>query len=130
MASLDAIMGATATLLTGAGVVPRAYPHPVDVLDPICAVVAYPAIEFDSVMARGADTIQLPVYIVAGRTTEQSARTAISAIVDGAAGVKQVLDGNLAGVVDTSRVTSMRVVKITVSDIEYLAALFNVEVVH
>lgn len=94
------------------------------------AVCGYPdTLEFDLTMGRGADQATFNVYIVAGRTTERSAWQVISAAIDGANGVKQTLDGNLGGLIDSQRVVDMRVVGIEIGGVTYAAAMFSVEAI-
>lgn len=130
MATWQAISEAEVAALIAANVAPRGFPHPVDVADPPMIVCGYPdTLEFDTTFARGADTATFDLYVVAGKVTERSAWLVISAAIDGANGVKQTLDGNLGGVVDSQRVVDMRVMGIEIGGVTYAAAVFSVEVV-
>lgn len=130
LTNLATIMDAIATTLQAAGVAPRADGFPVATVNPPHIVVSYPeTITFDLTMARGADTITIPIFLMLGEIKDKSARDALSAAIDGAAGVKQVLDGNLGGVVDSLRVTDMVARQVKVGDVDYLAAVFTAEIV-
>lgn len=123
-------MDAIAAAIETAAVTDRAYAWPSEEINPPCAVVGYPSdIDFDLTFGRGADTATIPVYFVVGRIVERSARDKLSTIIAGATGIKDVLDGNLGGTVDTARVTDCKPMPITVGGIDYLSAKFEVEVI-
>ena len=127
---LGAVMDAISTTITAGGLAPRAYPYPAETISVPCAVVGYPErIDFDVTYQRGADQATLPVYFVVGRASEASARTALSAVIADASSIKSALDGNLGGAVDSCRVLDMRVLSLTVAGIDYLAGVFDTEVV-
>jgi len=127
---LSATMDAIANELIDAGVVTRAYPYPVESVQPPCVVVAYPeAITFDLTFGRGADVATYPVYFITGLTTDKTARDALSDILAGVGSIKATLDGDLGGVVQSARVTDASVESVTVAGVTYIAAKFNLEVI-
>lgn len=91
-ALMDAIAAKVPAEATG-----RAFGYPVESATPPCAIVAYPdePIQFDATFARGSDRLSIPLYIVLGRGPERTTRDALSAVLTGAAGIKDALDGVL-----------------------------------
>jgi hypothetical protein len=129
LTDLGAVMDAIAMAITDANITERAYPYPAESISVPCAVVAYPdRIEFDVSYQRGADQATFPVYFIVGRAVERAARDKLATIITGATGIKDTLDGDLGGAVQSLRVTDMRILKVQVSGIDYLAAEFNAEV--
>lgn len=129
LTNLGAVMDAIAQAIVDSGATERAYPWPAESISPPCAVVAYPTdIEFDVTYNRGADRCVIPVYFITGRVVERSARDTLAGIITGATGIKEALDGDLDGTVQTLRVMDMRIMNVQVSGIDYLAAQFNAEV--
>jgi len=108
----------------------RKYAWPQDTVSPPCAVVGYPEdIDFDLTYGRGADTATFPVWFIVGKVVERAARNKLSEVIAGANGIKDALDGNLGGVVQTLRVTRCRPVTLTIGGISLLAAEFSAEVI-
>jgi hypothetical protein len=130
LSDLGAVMCAMGDALEAAGVASgRVFCYPPDSVNAPATVVGYPTtIEFDSTMQRGADRLLIPVYYVTGRTSDAAAQQLIAGVITGAAGIKDVLDGNLGGAVDTLRVQDMRVVRVDLAGVEYLSAVFTAEV--
>lgn len=128
---LGAVMDAIATATTSApALVPRAYAYPPDTISPPCVVVGYPTrIDFDLSYQRGSDRADIPVYFVVGRASEASARAALSTVIADATSIKSRLDGDLGGAVDTLRVADLRILTLAVGGIDYLAGVFDTEVV-
>jgi hypothetical protein len=129
--ALAATMDALAAKFVSAGVVANAYAYPAETIQPVCAIVGYPEIDFDLTMGRGGDTARFPVYVVVGRVREKAARDPLSALITGAAGTKNALDGTLTYSGTTygdARVTDCRIETLTVAGVEYLCATFDVEV--
>jgi hypothetical protein len=129
LTNLGEVMDAIALAIEAQGVTERTYAYPAESISPPCAVVAYPTdIEFDVTYNRGADRCVIPVYFIVGRVVERSARDALAGIITGATGIKEALDGDLGGTVQTLRVMDMKIMNVQVSGIDYLAAQFNAEV--
>lgn len=129
LTDLGGIMDAIANKITAADITERAYAYPASEVNPPCAVVGYPdAIEFDVTYLRGADRAEIPVYFLVGRVVERAARDKLASIISGATGIKETLDGNLNGTVQTARVMDMRILNVQISGIDYLAARFNTEI--
>lgn len=125
---LAATMDAIADTLVVENVTDRAFAWPVQQVQPPCAVVGYPTrMEFDSTFRRGSDLAVFPVWIVVGLVHDRSARDVLSAYLTGVTGVKDALDGDLGGVVQTARVTDCQVETVTIGGTEYLSARFSVE---
>lgn len=132
MSALDlaVVMQAIADTIIEAGVTERAYGWPVKKAQVPAAIVSYPEddIEFDVTFGRACDKAIFPVFIAVGNVHDQSARDVLSTYITGARGIKDALDGDLGGAVQTARVTSCAVDVITLGGIEYLAAKLLIEV--
>jgi hypothetical protein len=110
----------------------RVFAWPVEDVTPPCVVVGYPtSIDFDLTMDRGSDMAVFPVWYVVGKVAGKQARDALSAIITGAAGIKNALDGPLTVGSSTAdvRVTDCTPETITVAAVPYLAARFDCEVI-
>jgi hypothetical protein len=120
--------GITATLETG-GRAESMYPFPAEAISTPAVVVGYPtAIEFDATFRRGSDRAEFPVWFVVGRNDPKAARDALSAIIAGADSIKDLLDGDLGGVVSACRVTGCEPTFIDIAGVSYAAAKFTLEV--
>jgi hypothetical protein len=129
--NLGAIMDAIAARIDAIpGLTVRTYPWPAAEVNPPAAVVGYPeSVTFDMVYGRGADRADIPVYFVTGRVQEKSARDRLSAVIAGAQGVKEALDGDLNGTVDSCRVRDADVVPVQIGGVDYVAVKFTAEVI-
>lgn len=131
MTAIDvgATMQAIADELVSAGVTKKAYGWPNPSVTAGSAIVGYPEeLEFDATFGRGSDRAVFPVWVIVGKAVERTARDAISAFITGATGVKDALDGDLSGAVQTARVTDCQIEEIAVGDVAYLSAKLLVEV--
>lgn len=131
MAAIDlaAVMDAIANTAVAGEVVERAYPWPTLEVSPVCLIVGYPTeLNFDTTMARGSDRATFPVWIVCGKAEARTTRDVVTAYITGATGVKDVLDGNLGGAVQSARVMSMVMENANIAGIDYLAARFDLDV--
>lgn len=88
---MDALAGKVPTAATPQT---RVHAYPAKTITPPCVVVGYPddPIEFDMTMARGSDEVTIPVWYVTGKAVERTARDALSAVLTGAAGIKEALE--------------------------------------
>ena len=130
--NLAAVMDALASAVESAGVTDRVFPYPPAAVAPPCAVVGYPTtIDFDLTFQDGADECTIPLYLVAGKVSERTARDVLAGYISGAKAVKAAIeaDTTLGAAAHSVRVTSMRILSVTVSQLDYLAALFDVEVI-
>lgn len=105
-----------------------------DSVSPPAAVVSLPEfIEYDTVMARGADRATYEVVVLVGKASDRNARDRLAAYLagTGASSVKTAIEAEdtLGGVADSSRVTEARVSVITIAAQDFLAATFLVDVV-
>jgi hypothetical protein len=109
-----------------------------EILDTVpvpCAIVGPPSsIEYDEVMARGADVYTFTVRVLVARASERSAQRALSGYASGsgAQSVKAALesDPTLGGVADTVRVMSANGIGVyAYGDVDYLGLEFTTEVV-
>jgi hypothetical protein len=129
---MDAIASTidAANLTVQPGTIPmRSYAWPAGSVNPPCIVVGYPKkIIFDLTFNRGSDEATFPVWFVVGKPDDKSARDTLSALLTGAGKIKDTLDGNLGGAVQSARCVDCDVESVKIGDIEYLAALFTLEV--
>jgi hypothetical protein len=111
----------------------RAFGYPPNALVPPAAVVGWPdEINYDLAMGRGAWSVKFPLLIVVGKSDVRSARDAISGYLDssGPSSVRTALDrGSAHSAYDSVLVLPSHVGPVTIAGIEYLAALWDVEVV-
>lgn len=104
---------------------PTAKPNPPQ------AIVSFPeSITYDETYGRGMDRMSLPVIVVVGRTTDLSTRTAISAYCDGEGdqSIKAALESAAYTAMDVVRVESVEFDSVSYNAIEYLAALFTLDI--
>lgn len=99
-----------------------------------CALVGYPTqLDYDFTFHANATTGKItavfPVWFVVGKQLDKQARDALSAVITGAPGIKESLDGNLAGAVDFATVVDCTVGPYTIAGVDYLAARFDLKVV-
>lgn len=109
----------------------RVFPFSVDKINPPAAIVGWPdPLTYDSTMARGSDQLTLPVFVLVGRFVARSARDTLAAYLDGsgAGSIKAVLDGGAYTACDSVRVATAEVQAITAGGVEYLGAVFDVEI--
>ncbi len=92
-ASMDAIAAKVPVDLTG-----RVYAWPMEEVTPLCAIVGYPddPINFDETFGRGSDRATFPLFVLVGKPTERTARDVLSAVLTGATGIKDAIDGPLS----------------------------------
>lgn len=127
---LNAVMDALGTRLsTIAGL--RVSTYPADRANPPQAIVSLPeTVEYDAVMARGADRVVIPITVLVGKVSDRAARTQLARYVsgEGSESIKTAVDGDLGGSAHTVRVTGATISVVTIEAIEYLGASFDVEV--
>jgi hypothetical protein len=108
----------------------RAYDTIPENVVPPAAVVGQLAIDWDLVMARGADTANVDVIVVAGRMSDRASQDVLDGLLtaSGASSVKTKLeaDRTLGGEVSTLRVRSADPIQMSVSGVEMLAYRFSV----
>ena len=134
MASLSSIRSGIATnlgdisSLTVFGYVP-------DSIEPPTAVVGVvDNIEYDSTMARGADTYNIPVFLYVSRVDAQDAQDTLDAYLasSGASSVKAKVESDitLGGVAQSVRVVEADNYGVyTINNIDYLGVEFMIEVI-
>lgn len=130
---LGAVMDAIGARLVGVTGL-RVYDYAADAASPPAAIVALPElVEYDAVAARGADRVVIPVTVLVGRVSDRAARDQLAQYVSGtgATSVKTAIEGgtgDLGGVAHTVRVTEARIDVVTIGQVDYLGASFDVEV--
>lgn len=94
------------------------------------AVVPYPTrVTYDSTYARGMDRIEQPVLLVVGRPTDRSTLDKLTAYAAGTGGVKAAIEAHAYTSCDVVTVDSVDVDDVTYAGIDYLAAVFNLNIV-
>lgn len=132
---LSTCMDGIAAYAVTAGVTTRAYGYPISDPTPPCLIVDWPTqLDFDltahALGTVGKVTAVFPLQFVVGKVIDKSARDALSAIVSGAVGIKNLLDGSMGGTfLDTARVMNCKIGPVTISSVDYLAAVFDLEVI-
>ena len=134
MASLSSIRSGIATnlgnisTLTVFGFVP-------DSIEPPTAVVGVvDNIEYDTSMARGADTYSIPVFLYESRVDAQDAQDTLDGFLasSGSSSVKTQIESDvtLGGVANSARVVEADNYGVyTINNIDYLGCEFTVEVI-
>ena len=134
MASLSSIRSGIATnlgnisSLTVFGFVP-------DSIEPPTAVVGVvDNIEYDTSMARGADTYKIPVFLYVSRVDAQDAQDTLDSYLasSGSSSVKTQIesDSTLGGVANSARVVEADNYGVySINNIDYLGCEFTVEVI-
>jgi hypothetical protein len=126
--NLTAIMDGLAALATAAGIAPQVYAYPVESVTVPCVIIAYPTrMDFDVSFQRGGDELELPVFVLVGKTSTQDARDRLSTLLGDASSIKSAFDG--AQSFGDVRVTNASIEEVTVAAVTYLAAKFTVEVI-
>lgn len=104
---------------------------PVGTIQPPAAIVAYPDnYTYDETYGRGMDRMTLPVVVIVGRPTDRSTRDAIAQYANGsgARSFKAVLEPAPHTAFHTLRVVDVELDTYQVGDIDYLAAIFNLDI--
>lgn len=131
---LAAVMDELAVKLRAApSLTGRTYAYPPATLVPPAAIVTYPTDgTFDATYGRGVDTMTGVVVIVVGRPADRTTRDRISGYIDGAGpeSVKALLDGDGDDYTscDGVRVADWETDVHTIGGIDYMAALFRLEI--
>lgn len=110
----------------------RVYAYPADNIPAPAAVVGYPeSLTFDTTMGRGVDSAVFPIFVLVGRVTDRNSRDLLGAYCDGtgARSIKAVLQAGKPWVAMSSvRVASVEFTVVTVAGLDYLTAVFTVNV--
>jgi uncharacterized protein with PIN domain len=112
----------------------RVFPYNADKVVAPAAVVALPdEIDYDQTFGRGSDLLKLDVYVMVARIDQRTGRDALAAYLDGsgASSVKAALDNSdtvAYTACDVVRVASASVEPITSGGIDYLGAVFTLEI--
>ena len=119
-----------ARLGTITGLRVSAFPPPTVV--PPAAIVSYPErVDFDATYGRGLDRAERwPIVLVVGKASDRTARDRIYAYAEGsgAASVKAVLESGTYTTFESIRVASVEFDVVTIAGIDYIAAMFAVDI--
>lgn len=132
---LSATMDGIAAYAVTQGVTTRAYGWPTPTVTPPCMLVGYPTkLDFDMTF-HAAGTVgfieaTFPLWFVVGLVIEKSSRDSLSAIISGATGIGNLLDGAMGGTfLSTARVVDVKLETLMIGAVEYLAARFDLDVI-
>jgi hypothetical protein len=132
---LSTCMDGIAAWAVSSGVTTRAYGYPASDPIPPCLIVAFPTrldfdLTFHALGTVGKVEATFPLWFVVGKVVDKSARDALSAIISGATGIKNLMDGSMGGTfLDTARVMDCKIETVQVAAVDYLAAVFDMDVI-
>jgi hypothetical protein len=110
----------------------RCFGYPPDSITPPAAIVTYPEeLLFDATYDRGADTITLPVIVAVGKVHDRATRNLVDAYCagSGASSIKAVIEAGTYTAFDTVRVTRAEFDIVTIGSGDYLAAVFDLDII-
>jgi hypothetical protein len=100
-------------------------------ITPPAAMVGWPAnLEFDQTMGRGSDSVTLPLFICVGHIDARASRINLAKYLQGSGShsVKAAIDAFTFSACDSAVCARARVEMVGVADVEYLSAVFEIEV--
>lgn len=108
----------------------RVHAEPPGTVSPPAAVISWPEVSYDGTYGRGMDTLTLPLVLVVGKASDRIARKTVNAYVNGsgARSIKAVLEAGTYTSFDVIRVASARFEVDSIGGIEFLAAVFSLEI--
>jgi hypothetical protein len=110
----------------------RCFAWPPDSITPPAAIVAYPEeIQLDATYSRGADTMTLPLIVAVGKAHDRSTRDKVAAYCEGAgaSSIKAVVESGTYTAFDSVRVARVEFDVVTIGGVDYLAALFELDII-
>ena len=108
------------------------FPYSADRIVPPAAIVGWPdPITYDATMARGADTLTVPLFVVVGKLDARTSRDRLAKYLDGtgADSVKAAVESGTYTAIDSVRVQTAHVDGISVAGVEYLGAIFQLDLI-
>jgi hypothetical protein len=109
----------------------RVYRWPPGKVTPPAAIVDYPeTLTFDRTYGRGTDDMIVPIVVVVGKASVRGARDRLARYCrgDGSSSIKTAVEGHPFTSCDDARVAGIDFDVVTIAAIEYVAALFTVEI--
>lgn len=111
----------------------RVFPYLGGQMTPPAACIGWPdPLTFDGAFGRGMDRCEIPLWVMVGAVDARSSRDRLAAYLNGSAvgSVKAAVDGDGGSYTacDSVRVASATVGPVSVAGVEYLAAMFIVEI--
>lgn len=109
----------------------RVFRYPPDDVTPPAAVVAFPeTYTYDETFGRGMDRMTVPVTVVVSRADDRAAAENLAAYLNGSGpkSIKQVIEADDPTSFDTSRVVDAEVTAFRLGDVDYIAAIFNLDI--
>jgi len=110
----------------------RVFPYSADKVTPPAAIVGWPdPITYDATMARGADQLDMLLFVLVGRLDARTSRDRLAVYLDGAgaSSIKAAVEAGTYTAFDSVRVQEARVEAMTVAGVEYLGAIFQLDLI-
>lgn len=110
----------------------RVYAYWPDTVTPPTAVVPLPdAVEYDETYGRGSDSATVPVMVLIGKVADRLVPAALGPYLSGSGdqSVKAALEGGTYTELHVLRVARAEVTAITWGAVDYLGAMFTVEII-
>ncbi len=110
----------------------RVSDHPPDRARVPMAIVSYPdGIDFHTTKGRGQDRMEIPVVVLVGRTVDRATRDNLADYANGSGSlsVVEALEGHTYTALNEIHVPSVEFDVYDLADVEYLAAIFTVQVI-
>lgn len=112
----------------------RVFDFPPDNVPVPAGVVGFPdTLDYDATAGRGSDIGVFPVSVVVGKASDRSARDALAAYMspNDVKSVKTAIESGrtLGGAAHSCRVMNGSARIVTIGGVDYLSALFNVQVI-
>jgi hypothetical protein len=109
----------------------RVFPYWAPRITPPTAIVGWPdPLSYDRTMARGMDSLTLPVFVLVGAVDARTSRDVLAAYLNGSGvdSIKTALDGGTYTACHTVTVRQATVETMTVAAVDYLGATFDVDI--
>lgn len=109
----------------------RVFAYIPQTITPPAAIVAPPeAYTYDTTYGRGVDSLTIPIFVLIGSVHDRSANARLAAYIDGsgASSFKAVLRAGVYTAFSTHRVRDVTVDVYSMNGVEYLGAMFSVDI--
>lgn len=128
---LAAVMTELAARLRTIGEFRSVFDYPPDAISPPAAVVSWPdTVTYDQTYRRGMDRMTVPVVVLVAKPSGKAARDQLAPFMrsSGSTSVKEVLESGEYTTCHTVTVTGAEIDVVSVAAVEYLGAVFNVDI--
>lgn len=110
----------------------RVFRWPTEAPVPPAAIVTFPdEYDFDTTYGRGTDRLIVPIIVIVGRATDRAARDQLARYCEGSGdySIKRAIESHVYDSLDTVRVQRAEFDAFPMSNVQMLAATFDVDVV-